>query len=198
MVAMMPSDACKKNETKNGAMKVFFVPCSGDIPRANFRNTVSSSRSLESLRQRGASERALSVLASTGRTSFSVWGFGSGPKNTRFYNTLEQGDIVVFSRRVGDENFIYACGTVVCKEVNERLSASIWALDGDHASFRNVFYMVDCYDDLHVRIEPADLGYDRGYHFGTCVCYGAGNEKQEIILDRVNAALMDGSGRKVC
>ncbi len=198
MVAMMPSDACKKNETKNGAMKVFFVPCSGDIPRANFRNTVSNPKSIESLRQCGASENALSILESAGRNSFSVWGFGSGPKNTRFYNSIEPGDIVVFSRRVGDENFIFACGTVVCKEVNEKLSENIWTLDGDHSSFKNVFYMEECYDGLHVRLEPSDLGYDRGYHFGTCVCYEAGNEKQDIILDRVNAALMDGSGRKVC
>lgn len=198
MVAIQPRNVSEMNENKNREMNVFFVPCSGDIARTNFRNTVSKPKSLESLKQCGSSEKALSVLASTGRTSFSVWGFGSGPKNTGFYNRLEKGDIVVFSRRVGDENFIYACGTVVCKEVNEKLSEHIWNLDGDHSSFRNLFYMEDCFDELHVRLEPADLGYDSGYHFGTSVCYGVGNEKRNIILERVNAALMDGSGRKVC
>lgn len=177
--------------------RIFFVPCSGETPRKNFKNTVSNPKTLDYLRQYVDDETA-SNLESTGRTKFGVWGFGSGSKNSRYYKMIQPGDLIVFSRRINDENFIYACGTVVYSKENERLSENIWDLDKDHTSFKNVFFMIECYDDLHIRMEPTDLGYSWNYHFGTTVPYDSSREQYWLISNEVNNALLNYKGKKVC
>ncbi|MBR3409745.1 MAG: hypothetical protein IKG94_03065 [Candidatus Methanomethylophilaceae archaeon] len=150
---------------------VFLIPCLGDITRMNYCDTVSNPKTPDYLEQNGASEMTVEALENTGRKKFGVWGFGSGKINTGKYKALSRGDFVVFVK--GDRNgkYLDACGTVVCKEVNDLLSARIWKLDREHASFKNMFYMIECYEGLHASVSQEDLHNDPNANFQCCYRY---------------------------
>ncbi len=177
---------------------VFLILCLGDIFRKHYRNTVSNPKTLDYLEQNGASEIAVKALDKTGRKKFGVWGFGNGKNNIGLYDKVTKGDFVVFLGKDGEKRCLYACGTVVCKEVNDRLSKEIWISDGEHASFRNMFYMIECYEGLHIDIAPNDLDYKYNYIFRPSICFDASKKQNSFLRNKVNDTLMNGFGRKIC